>query len=372
MSRSPRSPRNALAVELKHVRIDRGGRTVLRGVDWTIRPGERWVLLGGNGAGKTQLLKLLSGAVWPTPTGRESRLYRWRGEELKLPCGVQEEIGYLGAERQDKYERYEWNHRVERIVGTGLYRTDIPLHRLTDADRNNIAVLLKKLGIAHLAGRRFLSLSYGERRLTLPARLLAGKPKLLLLDELFNGLDDSYRERVLKWLEQTAGGSMPWVLATHRAEDVPKAATHVAVLEKGRMVYAGKCGRATLARWLEHPERLSKAGRPLRNVSRRSRKKGQSEAPVLVRLTDASVYLDGTAVLQDISFELRTGDCWVLHGPNGSGKSTLLRAIYGDHALGKQVKRAGIEPGVPLERFKRRVGWVATAQTCRVSNEADT
>ena len=46
---------------------------MLRDVSWSIRPGQRWLLVGGNGAGKTQLLKLVSGAVWPTPTGRELR-----------------------------------------------------------------------------------------------------------------------------------------------------------------------------------------------------------------------------------------------------------------------------------------------------------
>jgi len=77
-----------------------------------------------------------------------------------------------------------------------------------------------------------------------------------------------------------------------------------------------------------------------------------------VRLSSASVYLDTAPILRRISFELRAGECWVVHGPNGSGKSTLLRAIYGDHALGN-IERAGIGPGVPLESFKQRSGWIA-------------
>ena len=55
------------------------------------------------------------------------------------------------------------------------------------------------------------------------------------------------------------------------------------------------------------------------------------------------------------------GDCWVVHGHNGSGKTTLLRTLYGDHgvAVGGRIERAGIEPGVPLQVFKERVGLVA-------------
>ncbi|MGH8296954.1 MAG: ATP-binding cassette domain-containing protein, partial [Steroidobacteraceae bacterium] len=68
----PRSYKDSayLEVRLADVRLEREGRVVLEDVSWTIRPGERWVLAGANGAGKTQLLKLIAGSVWPTPTGR--------------------------------------------------------------------------------------------------------------------------------------------------------------------------------------------------------------------------------------------------------------------------------------------------------------
>src|ERR1700726_70675 len=57
-----------LAVSLRSLSVRRGDKWVLRDITWQLRPGERWALLGHNGAGKTQLLKLLSGDVWPTPT----------------------------------------------------------------------------------------------------------------------------------------------------------------------------------------------------------------------------------------------------------------------------------------------------------------
>ena len=67
---SARATESQLAVTLRRIDLDRGGRAVLRDVNWRIRPGQRWLLIGGNGAGKTQLLKLLSGAVWPKPTAQ--------------------------------------------------------------------------------------------------------------------------------------------------------------------------------------------------------------------------------------------------------------------------------------------------------------
>jgi len=203
-----------IEAQLRAVDLVRGGRAILRDVDWHVRPGERWLLAGGNGAGKTQLLKLLAGSVWPTPSGRELRRYRWRGAWHRTPAPVLEHIAYLGPERQDKYERYGWNHTVEQIVGTGLYRSDIPLDPLTVRDRRRIGALLGQLGIGELTTRGFLTLSYGERRLALLARALAARPQLLLLDELLNGLDRVHHARALRWLAGLNRRRLPWVLAT--------------------------------------------------------------------------------------------------------------------------------------------------------------
>jgi molybdate transport system ATP-binding protein len=369
MRRSGKTQRSAGAdaryveVRLKGLGLERQGRVILEDVSWTIKPGQRWVLAGGNGAGKTQLLKIIAGAVWPTPeaaakvqsaVANSSRRYHWRNETFMSPFEVKEEVGYVGPERQDKYERYGWNHTVEQIVGTGLYRTDIPLNPLTVSDRRSIAVLLQRLAIAPLAERPFLSLSYGERRLTLLARALASQPKLLLMDELLGGLDETNHDRALRWLYETKRSQMPWVLATHRVEDVPSSATHALVLEKGRVMYRGVLRGAPLQKWLNR----NGAVPAVSLVNRSARRHG---AAALVRLHRASVYLDEKRVLENLSLEVRPGDCWVIHGRNGSGKTTLLRTLYGDHgvASGGRIERVGIVPGVPLQEFKRRVGIVA-------------
>jgi len=343
-------------VRLRRVRLERNGRRVLERVSWTIRPGERWVLAGANGAGKTQLLKLIAGSVWPTPPGHGARQYRWKGDIWRTPHEVQDEIGYVGPERQDKYTRYGWNHTVEQIVTTGIHRTDIPLHAPGDADRRRVSSILRRLRIEPLAGRRFLTLSYGERRLTLLARALASRPKLLLLDELLNGLDEANHQRALRWLQSAARSRLPWVLSTHRFEDVPASATHALVLKRGRIAYRGTLARAPLARFLERP-RSTSVPRPLAAAAR----PGVPRGAVLVRLTDASVHLDEHVALKHVSLTVRAGECWVVHGPNGSGKTTLLRTLYGDHgvAVAGGIERVGMTPGVPLQHFKERVGLVA-------------
>ena len=355
--RAKASKSRFIAVRVRGARLERGGRAILREVSWSIRPGQRWVLVGANGAGKTQLLKLVAGSVWPTPDRPGVREYVWRGERWRTPQEVREEIAYLGPELQDKYARYGWNHTVEQVVATGVHRSDIPLRQIDERERRHVVRMLRRLRIESLATRRFLTLSYGERRLALIARALASRPKLLLLDELLSGLDEQNRARALRWLESTAGTALPWVLATHRAEEVPSSATHALILERGRVLYSGPRRRAPLVRRLREGARRAAAGPSARAPAMADRPPGR----VLVRLTDASVYLDEHAALHEVTITIRAGECWVVHGHNGSGKTTLLRTLYGDHGVAAQgrIERDGICTGVPLHTFQRRVGLVA-------------
>ena len=348
---------------MQRVHVRRGERTVLCDIDWHIRPGQHWVLVGANGAGKTQLLKLIAGAVWPVPEQRPIRRYRWGREVRTTPYEAQDEIAYVGPERQDRYERYGWNHTAGQIIGTGIHRTDIPLHELTAANQRTIGALARRLDITHLLPRRFLTLSYGERRLVLLARALATRPRLLLMDELLNGLDAARHANALRFLAATRRSHLPWILSVHRAQDVPASATHALILEAGQITYRGALARAPLAQWFARATASGAAAAALAAAARKSGRARRTDrvARMLVRLIQADVYLDEQRVLTGITLTVRRGDCWVVHGPNGSGKSTLLRTLYGDHgvAAGGSIKRTGIVPGVPLETFKRTVGLVA-------------
>jgi molybdate transport system ATP-binding protein len=360
--------RPGLTVVLRRVSLLRNARHILRLIDWEIAAGQRWVLLGENGAGKTQLLKLLAGDVWPTPDNRAERHYQWRGETLLEPYDVRQEIAYLGSERQDRHEHYEWNYRASTVVGTGLQRADIPQGTFSAADQRQIAGALRACGVAALAAKRFLTLSYGQRRLVLLARALAWRSPLLLLDELFAGLDENYRQQVQAVIARLARSAASWVISTHRPEDIPPSATHLLCLRRGRVAWQGtlRAARAAniIARYGLAPmtSRVAAARRPPQPAAEVARHRKQSRVPApLIQLRNAWVWLDGHPVLKRLSFNINDGDCWVIHGPNGSGKSTLIRALYGDIGVASQgaVRRRGIELGVPISAFKQRVGIVA-------------
>src|SRR6202035_3549050 len=194
--------RERLAVSLRSLSVRRGDNWVLRDITWQLRPGERWALLGHNGAGKTQLLKLVSGDVWPTPrrataAAREkaARVFRSGRRTIEL-LEAKRRIAYIGGERQDKYARYGWDLAVRGGVATGLHRTDLLLAPISRAEDKRVSAILSACALTRIATRRFLSLSYGEKRLVLLARALVQDPDWLLLDELYNGLDGEYRPRI--------------------------------------------------------------------------------------------------------------------------------------------------------------------------------
>ncbi len=341
-----------LQVHVAGASLERAGRHVLSDIHWQIRPGERWIVLGENGSGKTQLLKLIAGIVRPTPAAHPQLRWRLHSEWHDVPVEVKQHIAYLGPERQDKYERYGWNMAVEEVVGTGLYATDIPLDALSAAERRRVQGMLRRLGIGHLARRRFLDLSYGQRRMVLLERALITRPALLVLDEVFTGLDPKNHALLARWLGRLRG-HLPVVLATHEPADIPPTATHALVLREGCVVYRGRIGVAARMYWGDRLRRGRGAAQPRGNRAR----PGRSRAP-LVRLQRAHVYLEGLHVLREVSFSVHAGEFWVIHGPNGSGKTTLLRTLYGDHgvAAGGSIERAGVLPGVALAHFRARTG----------------
>ncbi len=356
-----RAANKFLSVTLRRIDLDRGGRPVLRAVNWSIRPGQRWLLVGGNGAGKTQLLKLVAGAVWPTPTDSELRRYRWKAESFEHPAGILDEIAYVGAERQDRYEHYEWNFLAREVVATGVTRTDIPVRALSPAEEKRVDALFKRLDIAELAPRRFLTLSYGERRLVLIARALASQPKLLLMDEVANGLDARNHARLMRWLADTGRSQLPWVFATHRSPDVPESMTHLLELQQGRVRRSGAMQAPEARAQLHQDSREFLASSRRERTGKNSKGANAGRRRRLVTLRNADVHVDEVQILHGIDMQVAAGDCWVVHGANGSGKSTLLRTIYGDHAVaaGGNIERTGIVPGVPLEKFKLNTAYVA-------------
>jgi molybdate transport system ATP-binding protein len=358
--------KDRLAMRLHAVSVRRGDKWVLCGVSWHLRPGERWALLGENGAGKTQLLKLLSGDVWPTPEDPAKRQHHEPdgggrsygvGRRPVDLIDAKRRVAYIGAEQQDKYARYGWNLRVRDLVATGLHGTDLLLLPVTPPQAKRVAATLRACGLGRHATREFLSLSYGQKRLALLARALVQDPDWLLLDEFYNGLDAAYRRRINTVLDGARRRGQSWVATAHRAVDVPPGTRCMLELAEGRVRALKRIRRSDL-------QGLAKrAGERLRSGARANRPEAgtPASAPVLVQLSHVDLYVDYRLVLRGLDWQLRRGEHWAIFGANGAGKSSFLKLLYGDlsPALGGRIERTGFPKGTPITEWKRQVGYVS-------------
>jgi iron complex transport system ATP-binding protein len=231
-------------LHLAGLTVTREGNTLLDGVDWAVTEGDRWVVLGPNGAGKTTLLQVASAHLHPS--GGEAHVL---GERLGAVdvFDLRPRIGLTSATLADRLPARE---RVRDVVLTASYAV-VGRHREAYDlfDETRAAILLRQLGIDHLADRRFGTLSEGERKRTQVARALMTDPELLLLDEPAAGLDLAGREDLVRRLGGLASDlSAPaMVLVTHHVEEIPRGFTHVLLLREGKAVAQGPLESALTA-----------------------------------------------------------------------------------------------------------------------------
>jgi iron complex transport system ATP-binding protein len=226
-----------LVIDLEHVTVRREGATMLEDLTWQVHPGERWVVLGHNGSGKTTLLRVASLYLHPS-----AGVVRVLGEQLGR-TDVRTLRTRIGVASQALADQLRPDLVAADVVVTGKHAALEPWwHTYTDDDRTRAVAQLDRVGVAHLAARRFGTLSAGERQRVQLARTLMGDPALLLLDEPAAGLDLSAREDLVHRLSDLAAdpGAPPIVLVTHHTEEIPDGFTHVLLLSGGRQIAAGR------------------------------------------------------------------------------------------------------------------------------------
>ncbi|MFD5818595.1 ABC transporter ATP-binding protein [Streptomyces sp. NPDC127038] len=223
-------------VALREVSVHRhtNSQVILAEVDWTVRAGEHWALLGANGAGKTTLLRLLGALMHPTTGSVEvlgSRLGRVDVRELRA------RIGHVSTA-----QRVPQDLDAHGVVLTGHTGTVQPLWRKYDAEvRRRGHELLAELDIKELADRPYGVCSGGQRARVLIARALMAEPALLLLDEPFNALDLPSREDLVEAMQRLAESrpDLATVTVTHHLEELSPAVGHALLLREGRVLAQG-------------------------------------------------------------------------------------------------------------------------------------
>ncbi len=223
-------------MRLTDIVLRRDERVILDHVSWTVAAGERWVVLGRNGCGKTTLLRIASLYLHPS-SGTVEALGETLGRtDVRT---LRTRIGVASAAFADKLRP---DLVAADVVMTAKFGALEPWwHTYDDADRARAVALLDRLGVGHLALRTFGTLSSGERQRVQLARTLMTAPGLLLLDEPTAGLDLGGREEFVAAMADLAADptAPPIVLVTHHVEEIPGGFTHALLLKAGQVAAAG-------------------------------------------------------------------------------------------------------------------------------------
>ncbi len=205
------------------------GKIALGGVTLSVDPGEIVCLLGPSGSGKTTLLRIASGIERPT-SGR----VLIDGAEVAGPAAfVPPESRGVGLMFQD-FALFPHLTIVQNVA--------FGLRRLSQSEKRAEALgVLDRVGLAHLADAYPATLSGGEQQRVALARAILPRPRVMLMDEPFSGLDVQLREHLqgetLKLLAETRATCL---MVTHSPDEAMRMADRIAVMRDGRLVQIGR------------------------------------------------------------------------------------------------------------------------------------
>ena len=223
------------------------GTEVLRGVDWEVHAGQRWVVLGPNGSGKTTLVRIAT--MWEHPSAGAVELLGQRLGRTDVRR-LRARVGLTSAAMADMLRPSLT--ALEAVVTAKHAALETWWHTYDDEDYRQALADLQRVGCGHRADHRFGTLSSGERQRVLLARAMALEPELIVLDEPNAGLDLTGREELVGTLRDLAvdRATPPLVLVTHHADEIPDGFTHVLLLRAGTVLAAGPISETLTAETL--------------------------------------------------------------------------------------------------------------------------
>ncbi len=319
-----------------YVRYENRSKPAVDGLSLHVDLGEFVLLMGDSASGKSTAMQAVCGFI-PDIIPAEKR------GEVRIGGQTYEDataISSVACMVQQDPETQFCTETVEEEVAFGPENLNVPRADIRKAVDESLA----SVGASHLVSRKLSTLSGGEKQKVAIASMLSVRPRLLILDEPTSNLDPRSVSDVVGVIDALRRRKeMTIVVVEHRPGGFKDLASRVMVMDKGMLVL--DCGRHDPS----FAERIGKAdAKPSPPIP------SKSELAV-VSVKGLSYGVDGTKILDDVTFDLK--DCAVvaLMGENGAGKTTLLR-----HLMGLLTPQSGSVDvlGHPQDKDVRTEPWV--------------
>ena len=215
---------NEIAISVQGLKKSFKNMPVLTGVDFQVKRGSIFALLGSNGAGKTTIVKILT-----TLLKQDGGTATVNGFDVaSKPDNVRQSISLTGQFAA-----------VDEILTGRENLIMISKLRHLNNPRQVADELLKRFGLAEAADRRVSTYSGGMRRRLDIAMSLVGRPQLIFLDEPTTGLDPEARIEVWKVVKELVDSGTTVFLTTQYLEEAEQLADRIAILHEGRIIADG-------------------------------------------------------------------------------------------------------------------------------------
>ncbi len=223
-------------LDIRNVSLQRNGNYILKNINWIVKPGEHWAVIGLNGSGKTSLLKMITGYLSPSK-GEMSVLGKKFGRvDLRE---LRRSIGWVSSSLQ---ESLHITDTAEEIVLSGKHASIGLYETPGEEDIEKAGILIEQFELSGMKNRPYHTLSQGEKQKVIIARALMCSPRLLILDEPCSGLDIFARENFLSLVEKICNieDSPTLLYVSHHIEEITPSFQHLLFLKDGEIYSAGK------------------------------------------------------------------------------------------------------------------------------------
>ncbi|TLF45601.1 ATP-binding cassette domain-containing protein [Maribacter aurantiacus] len=202
-------------ISFEKVSVSYGEKHVLKDIDWEVKTGEFWQLIGNNGTGKTTILSMITGDN-PKAFGQEIYIFGNKKGSGESVWDIKEKIGYFSPAMTDSFSG---RHSVENMLISGLLDSIGLYIKPTETQKRIIKDWLLLLSLWERRNVQFNDLSLGDQRLVMTVRAMVKHPPLLILDEPTSGMDDASASILVQLVNKIAQETQTTILfVSHRKE----------------------------------------------------------------------------------------------------------------------------------------------------------